>query len=70
MLAISSPGQPVFPLKPQTDLSCMAAVPLPHLYSQPAQGQAYKVSPVTSLLILRGLQFASPGPGRMPAFGA
>ena len=55
------PGQPVFPFKPQMDLSRLAAVSLLHLCSQTGQGQAYKVSPVTSLFIFWGLRFSSLG---------
>ena len=40
------PGQSVFSLKPQADLSCLAEVPLPYLCSHTAQGQARKVSPL------------------------
>lgn len=60
------PGQTLFPLKPQADLSWLAAVSLPHLCSHTAQGQAYKVRPVSILL---GLQISYSGPGTAPVFG-
>lgn len=50
MLGPSPPGQTLFPLKPQADLSCLAEMFLPHLCSHTAQGQACEVSTATSLL--------------------
>lgn len=49
------PGQTPFPLNPQEDCDCLAQVPLSHPCSPTAQGQVYKVSPVTSLLVFWGL---------------
>lgn len=56
------PGQSVFSLKPQADLSCLAEVPLPYLCSHTAQGQARKVSP-----LLGGCRSATQGLAEGPS---
>lgn len=56
------PGQSVFSLKPQADLSCLAEVPLPYLCSHTAQGQARKVSP-----LLGGCRSATQGLAEVPS---
>ena len=65
--AISSSWPDSLPSQTTRRLSWLAEVSLPHLCSYSAQGQAYKVSPVTTLLW--GLQSSYPGPSRMPVFG-